>query len=327
MLMLCWFYCIPFAKLLYFASAGIFVIFAFFMLRRGIYRDQPGLRQGAFLWMFVAAVKFFIFDIRMLKDKILCGGWLGMKAQACGAGGLYAGAPVMLEVAGIGALAAVSFVLFHFYRRCLPPTRKKLVAPEDTAMHRWANLSLIMVIAMAIWTMAPWVGYLTVGYVPKVFALVKWQYLAVINVAVLLVGFWEAERCNWNYQSSLYEPRRSSGQRVAQDKRVPRNLEERAAFKAERDAQMHQAAQDRKQQPSAAPAAAQPQKTAPAIAAKNSTPRKPAPAAPDTRRPYMAKTWTSRDTLWLNVFLYLIALALSYVAHDILSHTMANSPQ
>ncbi|MDD9900750.1 MAG: hypothetical protein OXT65_07205 [Alphaproteobacteria bacterium] len=33
---------------------------------------------------------------------------------------------------------------------------------------------------------------------------------------------------------------------------------------------------------------------------------------------YMANTWTAKDTMWLTVFFYVIALALSYVSHDIL---------
>ena len=36
MLALCWFYCIPFAKFLYFASAPILFVFALFMHKRGV---------------------------------------------------------------------------------------------------------------------------------------------------------------------------------------------------------------------------------------------------------------------------------------------------
>lgn len=34
---------------------------------------------------------------------------------------------------------------------------------------------------------------------------------------------------------------------------------------------------------------------------------------------HLNKTWTAKDTLWMAVFIYLITLALSYVAHDVMS--------
>ena len=37
------------------------------------------------------------------------------------------------------------------------------------------------------------------------------------------------------------------------------------------------------------------------------------------RGAHLNQTWTPRDTLWMTVFIYLLTLALSYVAHDILA--------
>ena len=52
---------------------------------------------------------------------------------------------------------------------------------------------------LIFWLAAPWIGYLTVGHVPQLFMKVPWQHLAVLNVAVLLTGFWKLEDCVWVY--------------------------------------------------------------------------------------------------------------------------------
>ena len=69
MLMICWFYCMPFAHLLFYAAAPIMLVFAAFMLRRGVLRARRGLRLAAFVVMFVAAIKIWIFDLRALHRK------------------------------------------------------------------------------------------------------------------------------------------------------------------------------------------------------------------------------------------------------------------
>ena len=123
----------------------------------------------------------------------------------------------------------------------------KQLRPEDVGLRFWANLSLFFVFAMIVWTLAPWVGSLTVGYVPKIFITLQWQHFAIANLLLLLVGFWKVESCNWQFD--------------------PKEKKENRSMQA-------------------------------------------------------AQSWTPRDTLWLNVFLYLITLALSYVAHDVLTGSM-----
>lgn len=237
MLMLCWFYCIPFAKLLYFAISPLLVIFALFVLKRGIRLQRVGLRQAAFLLIFLSAVKVCGFDVHTLRGDILCGSEAYWPILPCNAKGF-----AMLQLLGIVVLFALSAIIFHFYRIYLPNRKFPKLKPEDVNLRFWANLSMLAVCAMMMWTMAPWVGYLTVGGVPAIFTTIKWQHFALVNLALLLVGFWKSESCQWEFTSD----KKNKGLHTRQN-------------------------------------------------------------------------WTPRDTLWLNIFLYLITLALSYVAHDVLT--------
>lgn len=238
MLMLCWFYCIPFAILLYFALGPIMAVFSLFMLKRGVRQGRRGLKQWAFALLFSSGVKTFIFDLqtKFAQDYLFCTQKM-LPIVACEPDPLR-----KIKFAGIVALVIFSYILLHYYQRLMPDRKPKIYTPEDVNLRFWANLGLVSVFAMIIWTMAPWVGALTVGGVPKLFMIVKWQHFAIGNVLLLLIGFWKVESCSWEYKSGDKESR----------KRV-------------------------------------------------------------------SGGWSPRDTLWLNVFLYLITLALSYVAHDILT--------
>lgn len=237
MFMLCFYYCFPLAKFLYFAIAPAFFIFALFMLKRGIRRNSAGLRQSAFAVMFAALIKLCMFDIRMLKKDLLCGRDADLSAMACNRFGF-----MMTELTGLIFLVGGSFVLFQFYRVYMHARRLPPVKPEDINLRSWANGIMTSVIFMTLWLLAPWVAYLTVGHLPAVFSLLPWQALATLNLVLLLVGFWKAESCVWDYD-------------VHQKKQLA----------------------------------------------------------------YMNKSWTPKDTLWTAVFIYLVTLALGYVAHDILT--------
>lgn len=237
MLMLCWFYCIPFAKFLYFASAPLVGVVALFALKRGVRQGRVSLRQTAFFLLFLCAVKVCLFDIRMLKKELLC----GAASQAVREAGCSTAGFVAAELAGLILMLASSFVLFHYYRKFMNARPSRLVTPAEAGVGIWANLSMGAVVAMVVWQMAPWVGYLTVGSVPAIFAALPWQALAVVNLALLLTGFWKAEGCAWDY-----------------------DVTQRA------------------------------------------------------RAAHLNKTWNPRDTLWMATFVYLLTLALSYVAHDVL---------
>ncbi len=234
MLMMCWFYCIPFAKGLFFASAPIFVLFSLFVLKRGIRRSRPGLRQFAFLLIFAAILKIFTVDIYMARG-VLCKFF-----SACNGRGYD-----ILQAAGLAALVLCSLILFNIYRSFIHNRKQRGFTPEEVNLPLWANLSISLVMVLIFWLAAPWAGYLTVGHVPQFFMQVPWQLLAVLNIIVLLLGFWKLEDCTW-----VYDPGEKS------------------------------------------------------------------------RKKYQLNVWTAKDTLWVSVVLFLIALAFSYASNDVLSTSL-----
>lgn len=240
MLMLCWFYCIPFAKFFYFSLSGIILVIAMFMLRRGIYRDRRKLRLWAFLLMFLSALKAFVVDLRITKQYLICDYAPSKKLDIAPFGCDRLGM-MLADMLGLGIFLLVCIILLHFFRRHVNDVRKPLT-PDQVSLKFWVRLSSILLVGMIIWLSAPWVGYLTVGHVPAIFLSVPWQAFAIINLLLLINGFWRSECCIWNYD-----------------------------LKNRKDSK------------------------------------------------HLHDSWTPRDALWMNVFLYLIALALSYVAHDILS--------
>jgi hypothetical protein len=236
MLALCWFYCIPFAKFLYFASAPILFVFAMFMLKRGICQARPQLRKCALVVMFFCLIKVCAFDVRMLGRELLCTVNDELSEVGCNTRWLQG-----LQVLALVVLVAGSLILFQvgrIYTNVKPTTTK----PADVYLSYWSNSTLFCVSMMVIWQCAPWVGFLTIGYVPHIFSDVPWQWFAIFNLCLLMGSFWVAESCNWNYE-------------VKHKKRMA----------------------------------------------------------------HMNATWTQRDTLWMCVFIYLVTLALSYVAHDVLT--------
>lgn len=196
MLMMCWFYCIPFAKGLFFALSLLLILFSLFALKRGVYQERFRLRQMAFILMFFAFVKIFTVDLYLLKDKLLCGRgeW---SATACTTNGVK-----VLQAAGLGALVLCSVILFHFYRRFIYERQRKLRTPEQVHLRAWANISMVLVMILIFWLAAPWLGYLTVGHIPQVFMQVPWQHLALLTMMVLLIGFWKLEDCHPIHEGS-----------------------------------------------------------------------------------------------------------------------------
>lgn len=195
MLMICWFYCMPFAHLLFYAAAPIMLVFAAFMLRRGVLRARRGLRLAAFVVMFVAAIKIWIFDLRALHGDALCTAarkawWL------CSRGGFAS-----LSLLGLVALVASCGGIFLLYRRYLRDRPPMLRRPEQAHMRYWANASMTVVVVMILWTLAPWVASLTVGDTPAFFAVLQWQHFAAAGAVVLLAAFWRAEGCQWNQRA------------------------------------------------------------------------------------------------------------------------------
>lgn len=237
MAMLCWFYCIDFAWFLYYAFAPVLFIVSLFILKRGIRNARSGLRSAAFALMFASLIKVCLFDVRMLGKEILCTVNEALSEVGCNTMGQK-----MLEFGSLLFLAVASFGLFLAYKKYMGIKEPSIKTPEQVNLRFWANVCLAATCGMVIWQCAPWVGSLTVGKTPALFEKISWQLVAIINLGLILFGFWKAESCTWNYDV--------------------RKRKERGA--------------------------------------------------------HLNQTWTARDTLWMTVFIYLVTLALSYVAHDVL---------
>lgn len=239
MLMIMWIYRVVFANFVYFASSGVLFVIGLFMLKRGVYSRRPALRQLAFGMIFVAVFKVTMLDVRFAKRYLICdfAGDADIPLLPCSARGMMTADFLGMLLFVLGALA-----IFQAYRVWMPDRKIELQRPDQVSLRFWANFSLWMVIAMLCWLAAPWLGFLTVGYVPRIFTAVPWQAFAVVNIALLLLGFWKSESCAWSFDILKKDKMR-----------------------------------------------------------------------------HLNETWTPRDTLWLNVFLYVIALALCYVSHDILT--------
>ena len=72
MLMMCWFYGVPFIKGLFFTSSLLLLLFSVFALKRGVRQSRSTLRDVAFFLMFIALLKLFIVDAYILREYLLC---------------------------------------------------------------------------------------------------------------------------------------------------------------------------------------------------------------------------------------------------------------
>jgi len=192
MLMMCWFYCIPFAKGFFFAAGPLALLFSLFVLKRGLRQSRAGLRQFSFLLMFLALLKMCTVDIYLLREYVMC------TFDKCHDTGFFK----TVQGAGLVVLVLCSLLLFNFYRSFAHGRRQAEITPEQVHLSFWANLSIMLVMLLILWLAAPWVGYLTVGHVPDFFMDVPWQTLALLIVVVLLIGFWKLEDCLWEFHAA-----------------------------------------------------------------------------------------------------------------------------
>ena len=192
MLMMCWFYGVPFVKGLFFTSSLLLFLFSVFALKRGVRQSRSALRGVAFFLMFIAFLKLFTVDVYILKEYLLCD--LGVFPFFCSAKGFK-----IFLMTSLLVLALCSFGLFNVYRYFVNDREQVEFTPEQVKLELWANTSIFLVIVLILWLAAPWAGYLTVGYVPKFFMDVPWQHLALLEFAILLIGFWKLEDCSWAY--------------------------------------------------------------------------------------------------------------------------------
>jgi len=188
MFMMCWNYCIPFFKGLFFLLSPLLLILSMFVLKRGVNQRRPALRQFAFLMIFVSFLKSFTLDIYMLRDKILCNDLLF--SFACNGTGFKS-----LQILGLVLLAASSFVVFKIYLTFVKERKVVYHTAKKLKLRLLANIGLWMAVFLMLWLATPWVGYLTVGSVPKFFVQAPWGAYSIINAIVLGVCFWRYEDC------------------------------------------------------------------------------------------------------------------------------------
>lgn len=244
MLMIMWIYRVVFANFVFFASTGVIFVIGMFMLKRGVYSHRPTLRKWAHAMIFLAAFKAFMVDVRAAKEYVLCD-LADLSLLPCTRGGLMAA-----DFLGMLLFLGTAVLIVNSYRRNMSERKLANLTPDQVNLRFWANLSLWAIIAMICWLAAPWLGFLTVGHVPRLFTIVPWHFWALFNAALLLKGFWQSESCSWSYKVGQKDKMR-----------------------------------------------------------------------------HLNDNWTPRDTLWLNVFLYVIALALCYVSADILTPKYSAPPQ
>lgn len=210
MFMLCWFYCVPFLKLLYFGTGPAMFLFALFMHRRGLYRREAGLARGAFVLMGLALVKVFVIDMRQEGRDLLCSGVLRLPCDDMGW--------LAVQAMGFAALALGAVWILRGFARL--SSGKWPVLPAVSAENARAQgaLGMVMVVLMIVWQLAPWVCSLAIGRVPELFAVVPWQPVALVTAVVLLSGFWALEAC------PDYFPREEgAGERRGRDSWLPRD--------------------------------------------------------------------------------------------------------
>ena len=187
MFMLCWFYCVPFLKLLYFLSGPFVFLLALFMRRRAVYRRHAGLAKAAFGLMFAAVIKLFVLDIRYAGQDLLCSGFLPLP---CSSAGWQA-----LQGIGFALLVSGGYLVWRAQARFSPDDYAALPKLGREKVDGWAGLGMTMVLLMAVWQLAPWFCYLVMGRMPDIFRIVPWPPVALATFGVLLTGFWKLEAC------------------------------------------------------------------------------------------------------------------------------------
>ena len=172
MLTMCWFYCVPFFKGLFFAFSPLLLVFSLFVFKRALRKNRPSLRQLAFFLAFLALAKAATLDLYLLRHHVPA-------------------SPAVVQVAGLAILAVTGLGLRRLYAASLQPELPRPSRPGSLAF--WAYLSAFLVFTLIVWVIAPWAGFLTVGRVPRFFVEAPRQYLAVGATISLLIGFWRAE--------------------------------------------------------------------------------------------------------------------------------------
>ncbi len=169
MFTICWFYCTSFLSAVYYASAPLVFVVAALVLQRGRVRQRQDLRKAAFALALPACLKLALFD---LPD---------------------AGLPLWAAVLLLAPLGAGLRWLYCRYAAANVSALRQ--SPAQARLRLWANIAVAAVAGMGLWVAAPWLGYLTVGHVPRIFMTLPWEMPALACFALILRGFWKLESC------------------------------------------------------------------------------------------------------------------------------------
>lgn len=186
MFVLCWVYCVPFVKFLYYAVAPLLLFFAFYVMKRGICRETLWLRYSALALAWMAVFKIFLMDVSVLARGMAC----QMSDSLCSGTGTK-----IFQMAGgsLFALCAVVLLMLgaRFGKKYRAPRDK--IPSNDNPLRFWANLSMVLVVILCCWLSLPLLSYLAVGDAPQLFFKLRWQFFAMLNFLSLAIGFWRIE--------------------------------------------------------------------------------------------------------------------------------------
>jgi hypothetical protein len=200
MMMLCYFYCVPLAWFSYYILGPLVFLCGMFAVKRGIRNRRKGLRQNAFIMMFGAAIKMCLFDVHMLRETIrtkACAMSKSFPLFDCSLIAVTKQETMMLGFIGMVVLVLVSIVLFRYFTIYVPDRKLVETTPEQVKLRQWVKFTFWMVIFMACWAIAPWVGALVLGGTPAIFKIITVNQIAIGVAILLLIDFWKMESCVW----------------------------------------------------------------------------------------------------------------------------------
>ncbi len=189
MIMMCYMYCETIFGWLFFASAPLLFLLSLFMLKRGVMQRRVTLRQTAFIFMFLSALKVFILDAYLLHGSLLCS--KGMAEVACNVNGFRGFGVISLLM-----LMISSFLIFAGYRRYIKERHILYKSYKQVHIRFWANTSMALVITLIFWLIVPWGHYLIMGDMSIFSLFSSWRALATAAMFMIIMGFWRYEECN-----------------------------------------------------------------------------------------------------------------------------------
>jgi len=189
MLMICWFYCAPLFHWLFFASSALLMVYASFILKRGIRQNRKGLREIGLALIYLIVIKLFTFDANYIARELFCeNAQLGVvcSERAISVFRIFAGLLLIPSSYGM-------FRLYRHYINRVVPASKTLISMR---IRTWANIGMLLVLILVTWLVSPWIGYLTVGHTEQFLLSPLWRYFGLLCFAIIGFTFWMYEDCS-----------------------------------------------------------------------------------------------------------------------------------